>query len=161
MFWQIPPELLRHAFLGLDVTIDRFSADAQFGTFIDHPIADLLGRPSLFDPFNHTLAQIRMSDQFALRGPPLLRALVRSHPEVSSVLLGEGIICPIVAFNLSEDRGFVPFQNPCHLGDRNLCKPPIFDPAAYLKAQLRVNRSHATFSQLDKTLFSNRSRTSK
>ena len=81
MLGQVPPEFLIHAFFRVDVAIDCFLADAQFGTFIDHPVADLFGCPfarqaiwqsqicregALFDPRNHGLAQIRMSDQLAL-----------------------------------------------------------------------------------------------
>ena len=81
MLGQVPPQLLIHAFFRVDVAIDCFLADAQFGTFIDHPVADLFGCPfarqaiwqsqicregALFDPRNHGLAQIRMSDQLAL-----------------------------------------------------------------------------------------------
>ncbi len=66
MLRQIPPKLLIHAFLGLDVAIDRFLADAQFGAFVDHAIADLFRRPTLFDPRDHGLAQVRMPEQLSL-----------------------------------------------------------------------------------------------
>ena len=101
---KIPPEFLIHAFLGVDVAIDRFLADAQFGTFIDHAVPDLLGCPALLDALDGAFAQIRMPDQFALPGSSLLRALVCCHPEVSGVFLREGIIGPEVTFDLAEDR---------------------------------------------------------
>ena len=104
MFGQVPPQLLFHAFFGIDVAIDRFLTDAKSCTFIDHPIADLLWRSALFDPFDDALAQIRMSDQLALRRTPPQRALMCSHAKVSRVLLGKGIICPEVAFDLPKDR---------------------------------------------------------
>ena len=42
---QVPPRLCVHAFLGIDVAVDRFLADPQFCAFMDRAVADLLGRP--------------------------------------------------------------------------------------------------------------------
>ena len=158
---QVPSQFLRNAFLRIDVAIDRFLTAPQFCAFMDHPVADLFGRPALFDALDHTLAQIGRPDQFALRGTALQRALVSGHPEVSRVLFGECIIRPEIAFDLSKDRRLVTLQNTRHLCDGDLCKPLVFDPASFLHAQLRVNGSHAIFLLLDNSLFSNRSRTSK
>ncbi len=47
MVWQIPPQVIRHAFFGIDVTIDRFPADPEPGALENHPIADLFGRPAI------------------------------------------------------------------------------------------------------------------
>ena len=44
IFGQVPPQLLVHAFLGIDVAIDRFRADAQSNIFIYHQVADLFER---------------------------------------------------------------------------------------------------------------------
>jgi hypothetical protein len=74
---QIPPKIIAQAFFGIDVTINRFLTHSQLCPFLDHPIADLLGRPALFDPFNHARAEIRMPDQLALRRTAFLRALMR------------------------------------------------------------------------------------
>ena len=104
MLGQVPPELLVHAFFGIDVAIDRFLADAQFGAFIDHPVADLFRRPTLFDPRDHGLAELWMPDQFALLGTALLRALVCCHPKISRILFRESIIGPEVAFDLAKNR---------------------------------------------------------
>lgn len=82
MLWRVPPELLGHAFLGIDLAIDRFLTDMQFRIFIDHPVADLLGCPALLDPRDHSFAQLRMPNQFALLGTVLLRALVRHHSSI-------------------------------------------------------------------------------
>jgi len=54
----------------------------------------------LLDPFNHAFAEIRVSDQFALRRTALLRALMRYHPKITSVFLGKSIIGPEIAFDL-------------------------------------------------------------
>jgi len=104
---QVPPQLLIHAFFEIDLTVDCFLADPQFVAFIEHPIADLFGCPALFDPVNPAFAPIRMSNQFALHGSPLLRALVCCHAKVSGVLLGQRVIRPKVAFDLAKDRRLV------------------------------------------------------
>ena len=62
MLGQVPPQLLIHAFFGIDVAIDRFLTDAQFRALKDHTIADLLGRPALLDTRDHSLAQIWVPD---------------------------------------------------------------------------------------------------
>jgi hypothetical protein len=68
---QVPPQIIAHAFLRVDVAIDRFLADPLRRLFLDHPIADLFGRPSVFDPLNHTFAEFRVFDQFAISGAPV------------------------------------------------------------------------------------------
>ncbi|WP_372674694.1 hypothetical protein [Aquicoccus sp.] len=79
------PQLFVHAFLGIDITVDRFLADAQLCAFIDHAVADLLGRPALFDPGDHGLAQLRMSDQLALHRSSLVRLQLGGMTEVSRI----------------------------------------------------------------------------
>lgn len=146
--WVLP-EIVALSLLGINLAVNRFLADPQ------------AGRPAMLEPVNHTLAKIWMLDQFALRRTALLRALVRCHAEVSSILLGEGIICPEVAFDLPGDRRLVTSQDARHLGDRDLRKPPVFYSTPFLIRKLRVHRAHAIFLLLDNSLFSNRSRTSK
>lgn len=52
---------------------------------------------------------------------PLISRLRGSHPKVSRVLLGKGIISPKVAFDLAEDRRLVTLQHTRHLSDRDFC----------------------------------------
>ena len=104
---QVPPQLITHAFLGVDVTINRLLTNMLLGTFIDHPVADLLGRPSGLETVHNALTQLRMPDQLTPRGSPPLRPLMRRHTKVSRILLRKGIIGPEIAFNLSEDRRLV------------------------------------------------------
>ncbi len=40
--------------------------DTLFGSIKDHPIADLLRRPTVLEVFDHSAAQFRMPDQLAL-----------------------------------------------------------------------------------------------
>jgi len=46
---QVPPELLRHAFLRVDIPADRLLADPECRAFVDQPVADLLGGPAILD----------------------------------------------------------------------------------------------------------------
>jgi len=41
-------------------------ACALFSAFIDHPVADLFRRPAVLKVFNHSVVQVRMSNEFAL-----------------------------------------------------------------------------------------------
>lgn len=86
---QVPPQLLSHTVLGRDVAADRFLADSQLGTFIEHADTDLFGRPALLDPLNDALARIRMAEQFALRRTALQCALMCCHSEVFGVFFGK------------------------------------------------------------------------
>ena len=90
-------------------------ADALFDPIEDHPIADLFRRPAILKMVHNALTQLGIPDQFALRGSPSVRALMRSHSEVSRILLGKGIICPEIAFDLAENRRLVALQNARHL----------------------------------------------
>ncbi len=105
--------------------------EEQFGTFVDHAIADLLRRPSLFDPRDHGLAQVWMSDQFALHRPTLVRLQLSGMTKVARVLLWKGIIRPEVTFDLAKDRRFVTLEDACHLSDRYLCVTPGLDLTAF------------------------------
>lgn len=49
MLGQGPPQLRRHAFLGIDVAIERLLAEVQLATFIDHAVANLIGRSFKID----------------------------------------------------------------------------------------------------------------
>jgi hypothetical protein len=53
---QIPPQVITHAIFGIDLAVNRFLADSWLCTFMHYPVTDLLRRPAVFDPFNHTLA---------------------------------------------------------------------------------------------------------
>lgn len=53
---EIPPQIIAHAIFGIDVAVDRFLADPLRCLFLDHTVADLLWRPTVFDPFNYTFA---------------------------------------------------------------------------------------------------------
>jgi hypothetical protein len=104
VFRQVPPELLRHAFLRVDILVDGFLADAQLGAFMDHPVADLFRPPSLFDLGHDAPAQIRMSYELALYGSAFLRLQLCSVSKVSGVVLGQGFIRPKIPFDLSKNR---------------------------------------------------------
>ena len=73
MLGQVPPKLRSHTFFRIDATVSDFPADTQFRTLKDHPVPNLLERPTLFDPLHNRLVQIWMSDQFALDGSTLVR----------------------------------------------------------------------------------------
>ena len=51
---------------------NRLLADALFRAVMDHPVADLLGRPSQLNPRHDGLAELRMPDQLSLHGSALL-----------------------------------------------------------------------------------------
>jgi hypothetical protein len=78
--------------------------DAPLCAFMDHPVADLLRRPTVLQTGHDVLAQLWISKQFALSGSPPLCTLMRCHPEVSCVLFGESIIGPEITFDLAKDR---------------------------------------------------------
>jgi hypothetical protein len=82
------------------------SLKASAGVFHPRHLRGVLLRRSLI-----TL----MSDQLALSGSSALRTLMRGHSKVSSVRLGECIITPEIAFDLSKNRGLVALQNARHL----------------------------------------------
>lgn len=58
--WQIPSQIITHACARVDVAIDRFLTDPQWRLFVDHPVANLLGRPAVLDTFDYTFAQFRV-----------------------------------------------------------------------------------------------------
>ena len=64
--WEISPQIIALAFLGIDIAIDCFLAVSQRRAFMDHPVSDLLWRPTVLDAFNNKLAQLRMFNQLAL-----------------------------------------------------------------------------------------------
>ncbi len=146
MFGQVPPKLLVHVFLRVDVAIDRLLADAQFGTFIDHPVADLLRRPALFDPGDHGLAQVRMADQLSLHASAFVRLELGGMTEVPRILLREGIIGSEVPFDLAMNGRLRALQDARHLLDGDFRVPPILNSTTFSQAQLRVNGSHAMIS---------------
>jgi len=74
---------------------------------------------------------------------------MRCHSEISSVLLGEGIISSEISFDLAEDRRLVTPKHARHLGDWDFRVPPAFNSRAFLHAQLRVTRSRGIFSLSD------------
>ncbi len=112
--------------------VDGFLADAQLGAFMDHPVADLFRRPSLFDLGHNVPAQIRISYELALYGSAFLRLQLCSVSKVSGVVLGQGFIRPKIPFDLSKNRRFMALQDPRHLHDRHFCVPPIFNLATFL-----------------------------
>lgn len=63
---QIPPQIIAHAFFGINVAIDRFLADPQRCLFLDHPVADLFGGPAVLQAFDYALAKIRMFTQLTI-----------------------------------------------------------------------------------------------
>src|SRR6056297_2886944 len=86
MLGQVPPQLFVHTFFGIYVAVDCFLTDAQFGAFIDHPIANLFRRPTLFDPCDHSFANLGMSDQLALDRAAVVRLKLCSVAEVTGIL---------------------------------------------------------------------------
>lgn len=74
----------------------------------------------------------------------------------SAVQRSDRIISPEIAFDLPEDRGLVTPQHACHLSDRHLRVPPVFNSTTFLHAQLRIYGARAMFSLLDNSLFSNK-----
>ena len=143
VFRQIPPELLRHAFLRVDLSVDGLLAGPRLGAFMYYPVADLFRCPSFFDPLRNVPAQIRMSYELALYGSAFLRLQLCSVSKVSGIVLGQRFIRPEVTFDLPKNRRFVALQGARHLTDRNFCVPPILNLASFLKRKLRVNGSHA------------------
>jgi hypothetical protein len=51
---KIPPQIIAPTFFRVDLAVYRFLADPQWCLFLDHTVADLLWRPTVFDPFNYT-----------------------------------------------------------------------------------------------------------
>tara|TARA_R110002111_G_scaffold217753_2_gene280061 strand:- start:457 stop:972 length:516 start_codon:yes stop_codon:yes gene_type:complete len=123
--WQIPPKIMTLALLGIDVAENRFLTDPWHSTFMDHPIADLFRRPTVFQQLNHALAQGRVTDQLAVA-----RTSIRGHQlsgrTVVAVMFGHTLIAEVIAFEFPEDRRPATLQNACHLIDRDFCMPPAF-----------------------------------
>lgn len=56
MQWQVSPQLLQHAFFGVDMPVDCLLTDTLFDPVKDHPIADRLRRPTVLEVFDHSVA---------------------------------------------------------------------------------------------------------
>lgn len=158
MLGQVPPKLLSHAFLRVDVAIDRLLADALIGAVEDKAVADLLWGPAAFDTVHDLLAQLGMPDEFSLASTSLGGLLMRGSAIVA-VIPRHAFIAEPVPLDFTVDRGFRAFQYTRHLANRGLNQSPALDLHAFLDAQLIVNRSHGNVSPLDSSLFSNGSRT--
>jgi hypothetical protein len=68
---QVPPQVIALTFVGVNISVDRFWANPHQRFFMDHPVADLLGRPAVLDPLNHTFAKFRIFDQFTIPHTPI------------------------------------------------------------------------------------------
>lgn len=100
---QVPPQIIPHAVFRVDVAVNGLLADTQLCPFLDHPVTDLLGRPTVLDPFDHTLTQLGIFDQFAIPRAPIRGHQMRSGTVVA-VMFGHALITEMVPLELTKDR---------------------------------------------------------
>jgi hypothetical protein len=143
---QVPPQVITHAVFGIDVAINRFLADPRFCAFLDHPVADLLWRPTAFDPFNDKLAQFRMFDQFAIPRTAIRLHQMRSGTVVP-IMFRHAFIAEMIALQFSEYCRSAALQNPRHLIDRDFSVPPAFYSAPFCDTQLGIYGAHIDSSR--------------
>jgi len=155
---QIPPQFLGHAFLRVDVAVDRFLTDAAGCTFIAHPASNLFRSPAILDPSHDETAQIRMLDQFALAGPAFGAVVMRSHGKVTNDI-GQLIIAKMIAPEFSENGRSMAPQGLCDFPRWHVCLPPTLNSAALIEGEVAVVCSDDIILLCDNLLVSNRSRT--
>ena len=114
--WQIPPELLLHAFAAVDVAVDRLLTGAGSGALEAQATGDLFGCPAGSDVIDDPLAEMRISDQLPLAGATVGRADLRRHGKVAAHLWHIRIV-EVVAPDLTEDGGTVALEDPRHFFD--------------------------------------------
>ena len=112
MLGQVPPKLLRHAFLRVDVAVDCFLADPERRTFLDQPVADLLRGPAVLDPLDDLISKLRMPDQLALPNTPVGGFLMRGGAVVA-VVTRQALIAEPVPLDLAINGGFRALKHAC------------------------------------------------
>ena len=139
---QVAPQLSPATLLGINVAIDGLLADPARGTFIAHPVGDLLGGPARAETTLDLVAQPGIPHQLALPRPSPVRIALRHNAPVAAELRDLAVV-EMIAPQLAEDRRAVPAKPARHLVRAQLHLPPAFDLAAFGKRKVREPNLHS------------------